>query len=229
MKFHNITTADIMNGDGLRTVLWLSGCEMKCKGCQNPQTWDPDDGVEFDDIAKEELFSKLSEDYIAGITFSGGHPLHEANCQGVLSLIKEIREKFPNKNIWLYTGYTLEDVILKKLIHPDDEIAALRYDIIKNCDVIVDGSFIESKLDANYHWAGSTNQKVIDIKPTFENIDLNKVVDLYNDNSEDTKPEIMKSFEAYQEESERCMRKNHIIRASRVFKYILDNVVLHNT
>ena len=96
MRYHNITKDDMLNGDGLRVVLWVAGCSHCCKGCQNPVTWDPNGGLEFDDAAKEEIFDQLSKPYISGITFSGGDPLHAANRVGVRTLMTEIHEKFPN-------------------------------------------------------------------------------------------------------------------------------------
>ncbi|MEI3407141.1 MAG: 4Fe-4S cluster-binding domain-containing protein, partial [Christensenellales bacterium] len=104
MNYHNITMDDMLNGDGLRTVLWVSGCAHHCRGCQNPQTWNPQSGIPFDDAAKEELFSNLSRDYINGVTFSGGNPLCSGNRETVGQLITEIHERFPQKTIWLYTG-----------------------------------------------------------------------------------------------------------------------------
>lgn len=148
MNYHNITHDDMSNGDGLRVVLWLAGCEHHCDGCQNPITWNPDDGLKFDDKAKFEIFKELEKEYIAGITFSGGDPLHENNAEGVLKLIKEIRQKFPNKTIWLYTGYRME------------ELTGVRKEVAHSCDVVVDGKFIKELADVNYPWAGSTNQKV---------------------------------------------------------------------
>ena len=148
MNYHNITHDDMSNGDGLRVVLWLAGCEHHCNGCQNPITWNPDDGLRFDDRAKFEIFKELEKKYVAGITFSGGDPLHENNAEGVLKLIKEIRQKFPNKTIWLYTGYRME------------ELTGVRKEVAHSCDVVVDGKFIKELADVNYPWAGSTNQKV---------------------------------------------------------------------
>lgn len=148
MNYHNITHDDMSNGDGLRVVLWLAGCEHHCDGCQNPITWNPDDGLRFDDRAKFEIFKELEKGYIAGITFSGGDPLHENNAEGVLKLIKEIRQKFPNKTVWLYTGYRME------------ELTGVRKEVVRSCDVVVDGKFIKELADVNYPWAGSTNQKV---------------------------------------------------------------------
>lgn len=152
MRYHNITKDDMLNGDGLRTVLWVAGCSHGCKNCQNPITWDIEGGLPFDEEAKEELFAELEKPYISGITFSGGDPLHVKNRDDVGKLIYEIRERFPQKTIWLYTGYKWE------------EINDLPY--VKEIDVLVDGEFIEALKDNTLHWKGSSNQKVIDVKQT---------------------------------------------------------------
>lgn len=154
MRFHNITTDDMLNGDGLRTVLWVSGCSHCCKDCHNPITWDPNGGVLFDKEAKEELFDKLGKDYISGITFSGGDPLYTGNRQEITSLAREIREKFPNKTIWLYTGFVWESI--KQL------------PIMQDIDVLVDGDFQCDLKDNNLYWRGSSNQRVIDVQKSLE-------------------------------------------------------------
>lgn len=158
MRYHNITTADMMNGEGLRVVLWLSGCTHHCYNCQNPITWDENDGLVFDKSAKEELFRELGKDYISGLTLSGGDPLHEANLDGVLELVNEIRLSFPNKSIWLYSGYTFEECLLN----------TKRREIIKNVNVLVDGRYIDSQRDITLKWRGSSNQRVIDIKQSLQ-------------------------------------------------------------
>ena len=152
MRYHNITKDDMLNGDGLRAVLWVAGCTHKCKGCHNPVTWDIEGGIPFDDAAKEELFEAIKPDYISGVTFSGGDPLHPANHVEVAVLAKEIKETFPNKTIWLYTGFCW------------DEIKPL--DVVKYCDVIVDGPFVQEEFDGKLHWKGSRNQRVIDVQET---------------------------------------------------------------
>lgn len=152
MRYHNITKDDMLNGDGLRAVLWVAGCTHKCKGCHNPVTWDIEGGIPFDDAAKEELFEAIKPDYISGVTFSGGDPLHPANHVEVAVLAKEIKETFPNKTIWLYTGFRW------------DEIKTL--DVVKYCDVIVDGPFVQEEFDGKLHWKGSKNQRVIDVQET---------------------------------------------------------------
>ena len=151
MKYQNITTDDMKNGDGLRVVLWVSGCEHHCPGCQNPVTWDPDDGLDFDDNALQELLRELEEDYISGLTLSGGDPLHPANRKDILALCQVVKTIFLEKTIWLYTGYTF----LEGAKQGDDILQI--YELV---DVIVDGPFIQEKADINYHWAGSTNQIV---------------------------------------------------------------------
>lgn len=94
----------MLNGDGLRVVLWVAGCNHCCKECQNPITWDPDGGLLFDESAKQEIFEQLEKPYISGITFSGGDPMHPVNRADVRELMSEIREKYPTKTIWMYTG-----------------------------------------------------------------------------------------------------------------------------
>ncbi len=99
MRYHNITKDDMLNGDGLRVVLWVAGCSHCCRECHNPVTWDPNGGLLFDDAAREEIFEQLAKPYISGITFSGGDPLHPANRPDVRKLIGEIRRQMPEKTI----------------------------------------------------------------------------------------------------------------------------------
>ena len=150
MRYHNITKDDMLNGEGLRVVLWVSGCSHHCKNCQNPVTWDPEGGLFFDEAAKEELFAELEKDYISGITFSGGDPLFSLNRQDITALLKEIREKFPDKNIWMYTGFSWEEV---------SALEAMQY-----VDVLVDVKFVEELKDNQLHWKGSYNQRIIDVQ-----------------------------------------------------------------
>lgn len=148
----------MLNGDGLRTVLWVAGCDHRCEGCHNPVTWDIDGGIPFDEEAERELFEKLSPDYISGLTFSGGDPLHPKNRGEVTRLAKKFREMFPDKTIWLYTGYRYEEI-------EDLEIVPL-------VDIIVDGEFIQAEFDAKLHWKGSANQRVIDVRETQRKKDI---------------------------------------------------------
>lgn len=172
MNYHNLTYPDQNNGDGLRVVLWLSGCSHHCKGCQNPQTWNTNSGIPFNESAKEELFRELDRDYISGITLSGGDPLNESNLDGVLNLVNEIRLLFPNKSIWLYTGYTWEQIIYPIVtddLNPErDEKIRKRKEIISQCDILVDGRYIEEKRDITLKWRGSSNQRVIDVQKSLQ-------------------------------------------------------------
>lgn len=154
MNYHNITTEDMLNGDGLRTVLWVAGCNHHCPFCQNPETHDPCSGIEFDNDAYKELVEDLSKNYISGLTLSGGDPLYEGNRETLTELVKDIKEHFPKKTIWCYTGFDYEEV--KDL------------EIMQYIDVLVDGKFIEALKDNNLHWKGSSNQRVIDVRETRE-------------------------------------------------------------
>lgn len=162
MNYHNITYPDMNNGEGLRVVLWLSGCSHKCKGCQNPQTWDANSGIRFDESSKKELFRELDKDYISGLTLTGGDPLYKNNLNEVLDLVKSIRSSFPQKTIWIYTGYLFGDILRDPL----------KCEIIKYCDVLIDGEYIESLRDIDLKWCGSSNQNVIDIQKSLKKCEL---------------------------------------------------------
>lgn len=160
MKYHDITVNDMKNGDGLRVVLWVSGCSHHCKGCHNSITWDPDDGEEFTTDTMNELIESLKPDYISGLTLSGGDPLYTQNRDDILPLLRDIRSKFIDKSIWVYTGYQWEE-----LIASEDYTT---HTILEFIDVLVDGPFIEQLKDSKYQWAGSTNQRVIDVQKSLK-------------------------------------------------------------
>lgn len=158
MNYHNITHDDMNNGDGLRVVLWVAGCEHHCKDCQNPVTWNPADGLPFGLRDKEELYQELRKNYIAGITFTGGDPLYPDNRETVGELMKSVKKDFPNKTIWVYTGYTWDEIM------KDPKMTAM----MESVDVLVDGRFIPELKDVTYPWAGSLNQMVIDVPKTLK-------------------------------------------------------------
>lgn len=159
MNYHNITHDDMLNGDGLRVVLWVAGCEHHCKNCQNPETHDPNGGIPFDVEAGMEIAEAATQPHCAGLTLSGGDPLHPQNIKDVTMICKDFKNVFPHKTIWLYTGYKYEDV--KHL------------EVMKYIDVLVDGRYVEELANINYKWAGSTNQRIIDVQKSLE---LNEVV-----------------------------------------------------
>lgn len=163
----------MLNGCGLRVVLWVAGCEHHCKGCHNPETWDVEGGIPFDEDAKNELFEALDKDYIKGLTLSGGDPMHPCNREDIYNLCAEVKIRFPEKDIWLYTGYTMdnllkcfEKIITTKVVIPGS--ADMENQIVlvegkrelKIVDYIIDGEFIESLKDNKLRWRGSSNQKI---------------------------------------------------------------------
>lgn len=180
MNYHMIRTDDMLNGSGLRVVVFLSGCNNHCDGCHNPETWNPNSGKKFDSKTIKEIMNELDNDYISGITLSGGDPLYEGNVNDVYDLLVLIKEKYPNKTIWLYTGYTWNEImrpVTTRDIDPKrDALLQKRKDVIGLCDVVCDGKFDKNLADVNYPWVGSTNQRVINVQKTLA---PNKIV-LYN-------------------------------------------------
>lgn len=166
MNYHMIRTDDMLNGDGLRVVVFLSGCSHYCMHCHNPETWDENGGKPFDINAFDEIANELKKDYISGITLSGGDPLFHSNLDDVYNLLALIKDNYPNKTIWLYTGYQWDYIML------DEK----RKSIAELCDYVCDGEFVEELADVNCPWVGSTNQRVINVQKT---IATNKIV-LYN-------------------------------------------------
>ena len=163
MRYHNITKADMLNGEGLRVVLWVSGCSHHCHACQNAMTWDPNDGLVFDEDAKKEIFDELEKDWCSGITLSGGDPLFLGNREEISKLVKEIREKFKDKTIWLYTGYTWEELLEQKKTDKDLDT------ILNNIDVLLDGRFVLRLASEKIHYVGSSNQCIIDVPKSLKN------------------------------------------------------------
>lgn len=193
MNYLKIDKEDVCNGEGLRVVLWLSGCSHKCKGCQNPQTWDADSGISFDESAKEELFRELDKDYISGLTLTGGDPLFEGNLDDVLDLVTEVNKRYntpqnidsnnannnnilnaddnkirllsPKKSIWLYTGFTFEEIVYSTIKCNQSRIRKI---ILNNIDVLIDGQYIESQRDITLPYRGSSNQRLIDVQQSLQ-------------------------------------------------------------
>lgn len=163
MNYIMIRTDDMLNGNGLRVVLFCTACDHYCHNCHNPETWQASNGILFDDKAKKEIFEELDKDYISGITLSGGDPLNVNNRFEIRSFCEEIKNKYPSKTIWLYTGYTWEEISSSRELMKT----------ILNVDVIVDGEFKQDLADVNYPWAGSLNQRVIDVQKSLKQ---NKVV-----------------------------------------------------
>lgn len=160
MKYANIKKYDIANGPGVRVSLFVSGCNHHCKGCFNSIAWDFNYGNEFTNDTINEIIEALDKNYIDGLSLLGGEPLEELNQQDVLKLIKEVKEKLPNKTIWVYSGFTYEEICNMKTKEIND--------IIKNIDVLVDGKFEIDLYDPALFFRGSSNQRVINIKETLK-------------------------------------------------------------
>ena len=163
MNYHNIKTDDMLNGDGLRVTCWVSGCDIGCFNCYNPQTWDFNSGIPFTEDTMQEILYDLSKPYIKGITLSGGHPLDPHNAPKVLEIVKRVKMVFPNKDIWIYSGYVWEDIIKNETLR----------EIMKYTDVLVDGAYIDELRDISLAFRGSSNQRIIDVKKT---LDSNEVI-----------------------------------------------------
>lgn len=163
MNYETITTCDVCNGTGLGVVLWVSGCDIHCNGCHNKGTWDFNHGDTWGIYSNQVLMQELSKPYITRFTLSGGHPLAPQNITACTALCKEIKKKFPNKSIWLYTGYTWEDI--------------KDFTILKYVDILVDGAYNESMRDITLPFRGSTNQRIIDVQKSIKNNTLIEVQD----------------------------------------------------
>lgn len=163
MRYANISSFDICNGEGIGTSLFIQGCNFRCSGCFNPETWDFNGGKEWTKEIKDEFLKLIDRPYIKRVTLLGGSPLAKENLIDVLSLVKEIKNKFPDKTIWLYTGYTWDYIF--DCINTVDVLGNLvREEILKYCDVLIDGRFEEDKKDLSLHFRGSSNQRIIDVQ-----------------------------------------------------------------
>lgn len=162
MNYHKIDNCNMNNGAGIRVVLWVSGCSHHCPGCFNAQTWDEYSGDQFGPEQLAMIKDALKEDWCSGITLSGGDPLFWTNRKDIKLLCKELKEEFPTKTIWLYTGYVYEELI--KMATIDTNVSV----ILKTIDVLCDGRFIEERKSPDKHWVGSDNQRVIDMKKTIK-------------------------------------------------------------
>ena len=166
MYYHNIDHCDMLNGEGIRVSLWVSGCSLHCKGCQNPQTWGFNSGIPFDKDALRELYEALDKQYIQGLTLTGGNPMD--NIPEILYICRTVKERFPNKDIWLYSGYTFEQI---------QEWEIGKY-VLEYVDVLVDGPYIEEQRDVSLHWRGSKNQRIINVPKTLKQ---GKIITIQND------------------------------------------------
>lgn len=164
MNYADIKYCDVANGPGVRVSLFVSGCNHHCPGCFNQEAWDFNYGTLFTYSTMETIFGYLAPTYIRGLSLLGGEPLEHANQIALLPFLKEAKRRFPEKDIWCYTGYTLETDILGKMLPEWEETKEL----LSYIDILVDGRFIEKEKDITLRFRGSRNQRIIDLKETLK-------------------------------------------------------------
>ena len=156
MNYSRILRADIANGPGFRCTVWTTGCLRKCPQCFNPEAQDPNFGKLFNDEAKEKIFKELSDPHCSGLSLMGGEPLSVCsdNRKQVIQLCKEVKERFPEKDIWVWSGYVFEEILKDPNMRP----------VLDRIDVLVDGPFVVEQKDLSTPFRGSRNQRIIDVK-----------------------------------------------------------------
>lgn len=163
MRYNKIRKMDIADGPGIRVSIFLQGCTFKCKNCFNPETHDFKGGFEFNDDVIYEVLDLCDKEFINGLSILGGEPMHPLNIKGTIKLAKAFKERFPDKTIWSWSGFLIDNIVDKE--------------VLNYIDVLVDGQFVDEKRNPKLKWRGSENQRVIDVKKTLENGE----VILYND------------------------------------------------
>lgn len=164
MNYADIKKIDVANGEGVRVSVFVSGCNHHCKGCFNQCAWDFNYGKEFSEKEEQQIIDYMNHDYISGLSLLGGEPLEPRNQEGLLPLVKKVKKKFPNKNIWCYTGFDFEKDVVGKMAKDNETTREL----LKYIDVIVDGKFEEDKRDLKLQFRGSSNQKIVDVKKSLQ-------------------------------------------------------------
>ncbi len=172
MNYATIKFNDIANGTGVRTSLFVSGCTHRCKGCFNSEAWDFNYGSPFTSEVEDEILKSLEPSFVDGLSLLGGEPFEPQNQLILYPFLKRVKEKFPNKDIWCYTGYLFD----KELLSTSRATSPVTKDMLSLIDVLVDGKFIEAKKNISLAFKGSENQRIIDVKKSLKE---NKVVLLY--------------------------------------------------
>jgi anaerobic ribonucleoside-triphosphate reductase activating protein len=171
MRILDITTCSVADGKGFRLVVWCAGCEHHCEGCHNPESWDCNAGHKLTDKDIDIILDQLELDYIKGITFSGGDPLHPQNAEQVYKLCEVIKRNYPEKTIWVYTGYRFEDIWIPSGYWTTSDVNPTRdfgNMMLKYVDVFVDGQYVHNKRDITLAFRGSSNQRLIDVQKTLQ-------------------------------------------------------------
>ncbi|MCX4303930.1 MAG: anaerobic ribonucleoside-triphosphate reductase activating protein [Clostridia bacterium] len=155
MRYNKIRKMDISNGEGIRVSIFMQGCTFNCKNCFNPETHDFKGGKKFTDETIEKVLELCDDEHIAGLSILGGEPMHPDNIEGTTLLSKRFKEKFPNKNIWVWSGFKFEEYLKDK-------------EVLKYIDVLIDGQYVDELRDPTLKWRGSSNQRVIDVQKSLE-------------------------------------------------------------
>ena len=156
MKYNKIRKMDISNGPGVRVSIFMQGCAFHCENCFNKETWDFNGGTDFTEETIKKVLELCDKDFIVGLSILGGEPMHPNNIDGTTALAKAFKEKFPNKNLWIWSGYLFDKDLKDK-------------EVLKYIDVLVDGQFINNLHNPTLKWKGSSNQRVIDVQKSLKN------------------------------------------------------------
>ena len=156
MRYNKIRKMDIADGPGVRVSIFMQGCAFNCKNCFNQETHDFNGGKEFDDSTIKRVLELCDNENIEGLSILGGEPMHEKNIEGTTKLAKAFKEKFPNKNLWMWSGYKFDENLKNK-------------EAMKYVDVLIDGQYVDQLHDPTLEWRGSSNQRVINVKQSLKN------------------------------------------------------------
>ena len=173
MNYAEIKNCDIANGLGVRVSLFVSGCTHHCKNCFNQMTWDFDYGEVFDESVEQKIIDYLKPNHITGLTLLGGEPMEPANQRALLPFVKKVKALYPQKDIWVYSGYVFD----KELMQESRSRCEVTDELLSYIDVLVDGRFVEELKDISLKFRGSSNQRIIDVQESLKN----KTVVLYKD------------------------------------------------
>lgn len=171
MNYAQIRSMDISNGEGIGVSLFVQGCDFHCKNCFNSETWEFSKGQEWNDKTKNQFLKLIEKPFIQRVSILGGEPLHPQNVQNVLKIVDEIRVSYPTKNIWLYTGYTWEQIMHPVITDINSEqlkMLQMRKELVSKCNVLIDGRYVDELRDISLHWRGSSNQRVINVQETLK-------------------------------------------------------------
>ena len=155
MKYNIVRKMDISNGPGVRVSVFMQGCEFHCKNCFNPETWSFEGGKDFTQGTIDDVLDLCNQDYIKGLSILGGEPMHPKNIEGTTKLAKAFKEKYPNKNLWMWSGFQFDKDLKDK-------------EVMKYVDVLVDGRYVDELHNPTLKWKGSSNQRVIDVQKSLK-------------------------------------------------------------